>query len=171
VHAAGIVSDHAAQRASVMSGGIRAERQMVFFRGVTKAIKNHTGLNPRNPSSWIDLDNVVHVAREIEHQSYVAALSGERGSATTTEERRAELTGYRHGGNDIVEIAGKDYSDGNLAIIGPIGRIESTASLVETYVTAHVPAQSGGKAAGIHSGGFGCAIELGEVTLHVGGEG
>ena len=170
MHAAGVVSDHAAQGASVVACGVRTKRQLVFFRGVSQTIEDHARLDPRYPALRIDLEDGGHVLREIEHHGDVAALSGERSSAAPAEDGRAIFASQRDGRDDIVDIAGKNHSDRNLAIVGSVGGVERAASVVEANVTAHVTAEGGGKSTCIHYGRFGGTREVGEVTWHLAGD-
>src|SRR5580693_6686679 len=114
MHAAGVVSYHATEGASVVARWIRTKRQLVFFRGVPQTIEDHARLDPCNPARRIDLEYGGHVLREIEYYSHVAALSGERSSAAPAEDGRTIFTSQRDSRDDVVAVAGKDHSDGNL---------------------------------------------------------
>ena len=108
-----------------------------------------------------------HVLGEIEHHGYVAALSGERSSAAPAEDGRAKFASQRDGRDNIVAIARKNHSDGNLAIVGSVSGVESAAAIVEANVTTHVTSQGRGKSTCIHDRRFGSTGELDEVTWHV----
>ena len=86
----------------------------------------------------IDFQDVAHVAGEIEHQGHVAALSGQRGSAAAAQERSAILARQRDGGDDVIGVAGKNYADGDLAIVGAVGGVEGAAAGIETDVAAEL---------------------------------
>src|SRR5271156_4830759 len=171
MHAAGVVSDHAAQRAAVVSCRVGSECQVMFLGGITQTIENDSGLNSRNPPRRIDLDDLGHVFREVEHNGNIAALSSERSPTAATEDGSAEFTSQRGSCYDVVGVAGKNYSDGNLAIVGSVGGIKGAGAVVEANVTADMTAQSGGERTCIHHCRFGSAGELGEVVLHGGGRG
>jgi hypothetical protein len=76
MHAAGIVANHASERAAAVGGGIGTERQMMLFRGISQMIENDSGLHSRYLSLRIDFENSIHVLRIIEDDCDVAALSG-----------------------------------------------------------------------------------------------
>src|SRR5580704_2109835 len=171
MHAAGVVSDHAAQRASIVGRGIRSECQMMLFGGIAQTIENHAGLNPCDPPHGIDFKNLGHVLRKIEDHDDIAALSCEGSSTAAAEDGRAEFTSQRNSCDDVVGVAGKNYSDGNLAIVGSVGGVEGAGAVVEANVTVDMTAQSGGERTCIHHCRFGSAGELGEVVLHAGGRG
>src|SRR5580692_4012515 len=170
MHAAGVVSYHATQGASVVARRVWTERQVVSFRGVPQTIEDHARLDPRYPALRIDLEDGGHVLREIEHHGDVAALSGERSSAAPAEDGRAIFASQRDSRDDIVDIAGQNHSDGNLAIVGTVRGVESAASIVEANLTTHVTAEGGGKSTCIHYGRFGGTREVGEVTWHLAGD-
>ena len=138
MHAAGVVADHAAERAAVVGGRVGRESQMMFFGGVAQVVENHSGLHPGGAPLGIDLHDVTHVAGEIEHQGDVAALPGERSSAAAAEERSAVLARERDGGDDVIGVTGKNHADRDLAIVGAVGGVESAAAGIETDVAADV---------------------------------
>ena len=142
MHAAGVVADHAAQGAAVVGGRIGPEGQVMFFGRVAQVVENHAGLDPGNAPLGIDLHDVAHVAGEIEHQGDVAALSGERSAAAAAQERSAILARERDRGDDVVGVAGKNYADGDLAIVGSVGGVEGAAAGIETDVAAQLTPQS-----------------------------
>ena len=147
MHAAGVVSDHAAQRASIMGRGVGSECQVMLFSSVTQAIEDNPRLNSCDPPRRIDLDDLGHVFREIEHHGDVAALSSQRSSTAPAKDGRTVFTSQRDGCNDIVRIARENDSDGNLAIVGSVGGIERACAVVETNVTTDVASEGGGERA------------------------
>src|SRR5260370_13610263 len=64
--AAGVVADHAAQRAAVVRGGIRGESQVMFFSGVAESIEHDPGLNPGDAAGRSNLENLSHCLAEID---------------------------------------------------------------------------------------------------------
>jgi hypothetical protein len=109
---------------------------MVFFSGVPEVIENDSGLDAGDAFCRVDLEDLSHVLGEVEDDRNIAALSGERGSATTAEQRSAELTADRNGGFDVVGIAWENYTDGNLAVVGTVGGVKGAAAVVETDIAA-----------------------------------
>src|ERR1051325_4519380 len=64
MHAAGVIPDHAANRAAVVSGRIGSKGQVVTLGSVAKRIENHARLNTSQAFLWIHLQDVAHMARE-----------------------------------------------------------------------------------------------------------
>ena len=157
MHAAGIVADHAAQGAAVVAGRVRGESQMMFLGGVAQVVENHAGLHPGGAARGIDLQDVAHVAGEIEHQGDVAALSGQRSSAAAAQQGRAILARQGDGGDNVIGVAGKNYADRDLAIVGAVGGVESAAAGIKTDVAAEVLAEGLFQRNGIDTGTAGGA--------------
>src|SRR5579864_3919408 len=111
---------------------------MVFFRSIAQIIEDYARLYSRNSPHRINLHNLGHVLAEIENHGDVAALSGERSAAATAEDGRAKFTGKRDCRNNIVDIVRKNHSDGDLAVVGPVGCVESAAPVVEADFPTHV---------------------------------
>src|ERR1700736_212811 len=141
VDTAGIVSDHAAERAAVMGCGIGSEGEVVLFGGVAKVIEHHAGLHASDAASGIDLENTCHVLGEIQHDSDIAALPGERCAATAAEQGRTEFAASRNCGEDVVGIVRKNYADRNLTVVGAVGRVERAATVVKANVATDLKAQ------------------------------
>ncbi len=74
--AAGVVADHAAEGAAIMSGGIGREGEMVLFGGDAEMVEHDSGLNPGDTVGGVDFENPRHVLGKIEDDSDVAALAG-----------------------------------------------------------------------------------------------
>src|SRR5580693_7905781 len=121
VNAAGVVADHATEGAAVVRGRVGCEGEMVFFGGVAEGVEHDSGLHTGDAARGIDLENLIHVAGKIEDDGDVAALSGERGAAAAAEQRRIEFTAERDCGDYVVNVAGKNYADRNLAVVGTVG--------------------------------------------------
>jgi hypothetical protein len=54
MNAAGVVTDHAAEGAAVMRGGVGAEGEMVFFGGVAESVEDDSGLHAGEATSGIN---------------------------------------------------------------------------------------------------------------------
>ena len=142
VHAAGVVADHAAESAAVVRGGIGREGEMVFFGGGAESVEHDSGLHAGDAAGGIDFENPRHVLGEIEDDGDVAALAGERCAAAAAEQRRAELAAERDRGQNIVGVAGKHDADGNLAVVGAVGGVESASAAVEADFTVEFGRES-----------------------------
>ena len=132
--AAGVVADHAAESAAIVSGGIGRESEVVFFGGGAESVEHDSGLYAGDAAGGIDFENPRHVFGKIEDDGDVAALAGERCAAAAAEKRRAEIAAERDRCENIVGVAGKHYADGNLAVVGAVGGVESASAAVEPDV-------------------------------------
>jgi hypothetical protein len=124
-------------RATVVRGGIGGEGEMVFFGSGAEGIEHDSRLHAGEPVGGIDFENPRHVLREIENDGDVAALAGERCAASAAEQRSAELAAERDRGQNIFGIARKHDADGNLAIVGAVGGVESASATVEADIIAN----------------------------------
>jgi hypothetical protein len=143
-----------------VSSGIRAEGEVVFFGGGSEMVEHDSGLYARDVAGGINFEDLRHVLRKIEDDGDIAALSGEGRAAAAAEKWRAELTAERDGGLNVVGIAREHDSDGDMAVVGTVSRVESTAPAVEADFTSHLCAQSfcqrrGVNLRGIRFGGLG----------------
>ena len=77
VHAAGVIADHASERAAVVGSGIGRKSEMVLLGRRTKTVEDNAGFNPRDAALRIDLENPRHVLRKVEDDGGVTALSRE----------------------------------------------------------------------------------------------
>jgi len=142
MHAAGIVSDHAAESAAIVGGGVRTEREMVFFGGGAEIVEHDPGLYAGDAADGVDFENPRHVFGKIENDGDVAALPGERCAAAAAQQWRSELAAQSDGGENIVGIAGEYDADGDLAIIGTVSGVESASAAVEADFAANLGAES-----------------------------
>src|ERR1700678_1009482 len=119
---------------------------MMFFGGIAEIVEDHAGLHASNAADGIDLEDPRHVPGEIEDDGNVAALAGERGASATAEQRRSELAAERYGGENVVDVAGKNHADGNLAVVGTVRRVECAGSGIKAYVAGRAAANLGAQA-------------------------
>jgi len=136
-----------------VAGGVGGEGQVIRFGGVAEMVEYDSGLDAGDAARGIDLENLSHVPGEIEDDGDVAALSGERGSATATEQRSAEVPADGDGGFNIIGIAWENYADWDLAVIGAVSGVEGAATVVETDIPADVSSQGFVQPQGIGHGG------------------
>src|ERR1700691_5459689 len=115
-----------------------------------------------------DFKNLRHVLGEIQNDSDVAALAGERGATAAAEQRSVELAAEGNGGFDIIGVAGENNADGNLAVVGSVGGVEGAGAGVETNFAANLFTQRFGQGGGVHLGGFGGLGEFREFIWHTG---
>src|SRR5580698_10688105 len=117
MHAAGVVADHSAESAAIMSRRIGPESQMMFLSRVAQMVEDHTGLNSGDAARRIDFHNLRHVLRTVEHHGAVAALPCKRSASATAQDGRTQLPGQRDRGNDVFHVARQNYSDRDLPVV------------------------------------------------------
>ncbi len=137
MRAAGIISDHSAERAAAVRGWIGAERQLMLLRAVAQRIQNDAGLDARESSCRVDLQNLVHVLREIQNHGDVAGLPGEARAGAARQDRRAEFPARGHRRDHIVVIARNHEADRNLPVIRAVRGIQRAAAAVEAHFALH----------------------------------
>src|SRR4029079_9798868 len=77
VTAAGVVPEHAAERAIGVRGRVRPEGEAVLLaRGVAEVVEDAARLHARDMALGVDLEDVVEVLREVDQHCRVAALAG-----------------------------------------------------------------------------------------------
>jgi hypothetical protein len=141
VDAAGVVADHAADSAVAVAGGIGGEGEVMFFGGSAEVIENDAGLDAGDAAVRIDLEDARHVFREVEDDGDVATLSGEGSASAAAEYRGVEFAAEGECGEDVVGVAGHNYADGDLAIVGSVGRVEGAGAIVEANVSCQSAAK------------------------------
>jgi hypothetical protein len=164
MHAAGVVADHSAESAAIVSGGIGGEGEVVFFGGGAEMVEHDSGLYASDAAGGIDFENPRHVLGKIEDDSDVAALSGERCAAAAAEQRRGELAAERDRGPNIVGVAREYDPNRDLAVVRTVGGIESAGAAVEADFAADFCAQSFCQSLGVNLRGL-CFGDLGFGTL------
>ena len=167
MHAAGVVTDHAAESAAVMRSRVGSEGEVMFLSGVPQMIENHTWLDAGNAAGRINFQNASHVFGKIQHDSDVAALASKRCASATTKEGSAELAAERDTGQNIIRVPGKHQPDRNLTVAGSIGGVEGAAGAIKANLAAHLTAQGRLQPRRIHDGGFRGAGDLCILIWHV----
>jgi hypothetical protein len=117
----------------------------MLFGGGAEMIEHDSGLYAGDAAGRIDFENARHVFGKIKNDGDVAALAGERCAPAAAEKWCAELAAERDRFLNIIGIARENYADRNLAVVGPIGRIEGASAAVEANVFVNFAAQSGTK--------------------------
>ncbi len=143
VDAAGVVADHAAEGAALVGSGIGGEGEVMLLGLGAEGVEDDAGLYAGDAALGIDLEDAVHVFGEVENDGGVAALTGEGGAAAAGEERGAMVAAEGDGGEDVFFVARDDDTNGDLAVVGAVGRIESAGAVVEADFAAKVTAEGG----------------------------
>jgi hypothetical protein len=99
--------------------------------GVAQRIEHDARLDSGNSSNRIDLDDPVHVFREVENDCDVAALTRETGSRASRQHWSTVRPAYGDGRDDVGGVAGNDESNRNLTVVRTIGCIQRAAAPIE----------------------------------------
>src|SRR6266853_4695903 len=117
MRAARIVADRSFYRAAVVCGRVGSERQMVELCTIAQMIQHDAWLDPGEVSLRVQLQNLVHVLREVQNDGDITTLSREARAGTAREHWRSELAASSHRRYHIFGIAGHHQPDRNLAVI------------------------------------------------------
>ena len=136
--AAGVVADHAAERAAAVRCRIGSEGQCKLLRRLAHAIEHDAGLHMDGARNRIDCAHPVHVLRKVKNDGGVRALAGDRGAASAREYRRAQAAADGDRGDHIVLVPGNDKPDGDMAIVRRVGGVGGPGSSVETNLATNL---------------------------------
>ena len=150
MNAAGVVADHASERAAVVRCRIRREGEVVLLGGVAEMVEDHAGLNAGKLAGGIDFEDLREVLGEVHHHGGVAALAGERRASTAGKNGSTVFAAGGERRDDIVVAARDDDTDGDLAIAGAVGGVEGAAAGVEADFAGDARTQIGFERALIH---------------------
>jgi hypothetical protein len=100
-------------------------------------IEDQARLDTGEPPFAVDLDDLVHVLGEIEHDRLVAGLAGQARTGAACEHGCAVIAADRERRDDIVGVARNHDTDRQLPVVRRIGRIERAATLAEAHLAAH----------------------------------
>ncbi len=134
--------------------GIGAEGDAVRFGSVAQVVKNRPGLDTGQPVGRVDVQHAIHVFREVEDHSGVAALAGQTGAAASSEDWRLMRATDVHGTDDIVDLFRNDHANRRLPVVRTVSGIEGPAAFVESNLAVDGMAQVGRESiAGLWRGG------------------
>src|SRR5262245_9395421 len=108
---------------------------------IAEGIEHHSGLHAREPLDRINLEDLVHVLREIQDDRDVAALAGKARPCAAGQHRGAEFPADGNCRHDVIAVTRNDEADRDLSIVRAVGGIERTAGAVEAHLAAYLPLQ------------------------------
>ena len=85
VRAAGVVAEHAAERAVAVRRGVGGEVQALLVGGVAQIVQHAARLNDAELLVGVDAEDAVHVFGEVHDDGDVTALAAEAGAAAAQE--------------------------------------------------------------------------------------
>jgi hypothetical protein len=141
VRATGVVADHSAERRAVGRRGIGAEEQTEIADRMVELVLHEPRLHARPPLVRVDLEDAVHVLREVEHERAVDRLPGERGAAAARQQRDVLAARNVERGDDVVGVTRRDDADRLHLIHGRVRRVEQQRGGIEPDGAADDAAQ------------------------------
>ena len=136
-----VVADHPAERGPVPGGGIRAEHQAVPRARQVQLFLHHPGLHLCHAPLGVDLDDPVHVPRQVHHDRMPDRLAGQAGPGAPRQHRDAELGGGGHDRGHVGRVTGKDHPDWLDRVHAGVAREEVPGVRVEPDFTTDHAAQ------------------------------
>ena len=95
-------------------------------------VETDTGLKTSYPALGVELEDVPHVFREVEDDSDVATLAGERSPAATAKHWSAVLATGGDGGDYVIVVSGNYNTERHLAVVGTVAGVERAAAVIES---------------------------------------
>ena len=148
--AAGIVADHAAQRAVIVRSRPRPEHEPVRCQRRVELVQHDAGLDHAGPRLGVNRHHAMAVLGPVDDHRHVARLPGQAGPAAPGHYRRAVLPAHRHGRRRVVHGARDHHADRHLAVVRRIGAVGAAAARVEPDLAADPLAQGPLERPGVH---------------------
>ncbi len=149
VDAAGVVPDHPAESVAIVGGRIGAEREPVLAGRPPEVVEIAPRLDHRELRGGVDRADAVEVFREVDDDGDVRALAREARAATATRDRDPAAVTCGDRRDHVVDGAGHDDADRDLAVVGGVGRVRRAAPVVEAHLAGDRPVQLVGERAGV----------------------
>ena len=149
---AGVVADHPAERAPGMRRGIRPEGEPVPLGLAAEVVEDDAGLDPRDPSLRVDLEDPRHVPAGVEHDRDVDGLPREARPRATREDGGVVLGADAEGCHDVRLVHREGDADRDVPVVRGVRRVRGPRAAVERHLAAHDPgggprqAPAGGRA-------------------------
>jgi hypothetical protein len=80
-----------------------------------EVVLHHARLHAGRPRLGVEVEDPVHVAREVQHDAGPDGLPRQRGAGAARRHGDAELAGDPHRRGDVVGVEREDHSDGMIA--------------------------------------------------------
>ncbi len=125
MHAATVVTDHAAKRAAGVRRGIGRVGELMRFGGVAQTVKDNAWLDACKFGAGVQGRECVHVPRVIKDHGHIDALAGEACAGTTREHSSARGAAGGQCRLNVGRIARKNDADGELAIVRRVRGVKS----------------------------------------------
>ena len=143
--AAGVVADHAAERAVHVRGGLGTEPQAGRRELAVQLVQHDAGLHHAGAVLRVHGLQFVAVLGPVEHDGGVGALAREARAPAAGEHRRVELPRHRDRLDGRVRGARHHDADRHLAEVRGVGGVGGPAARVEPHLTVHPGPQRRGQ--------------------------
>ena len=120
MHTAGVIAQHAANRAMTVRGRVGTENQAVFLQRFLQFVEDQSRLDTRQLLRRVDLDDPIHVFCEIDDHRNIAALTRKARAPATTGDWRAEFSTHGDCDDHVAPVAWNHNADGDLTVIGAV---------------------------------------------------
>jgi hypothetical protein len=141
VRAAGVVADHAAERAAAVGGWVRPHVQAVDGGGAAQVVEDHPRLGPGDAPLRVDLDDPVQMAGAVDHHAAADRLPGDAGPAAAEGQRHARLAAGRQRGLDVGGVAREDDAQRHAAVQRGVAGVLRPPARTEVHLAADRRAQ------------------------------
>ncbi len=121
----------------VVGGRIGAEGQAVLAGGPAQGIEHAAGLYPSDAPVGIDVEDGSEVPGPVDDDRLVGALPRHRRPSAAVQDRDAGTATERHSADGVVDAAGAHHTEGDLAVVGGVGRVQRPSAAREVHVTVH----------------------------------
>src|SRR4051812_35537649 len=103
---------------------LRPIREAEALRFAREAVTDDARLYARRPSVWVDREDVAHVLRPIDDDGGVGRLAGQGSPARARDDGHPERLTSRDDRDGVVLGLWDDHANGDVPVIGRVGRIE-----------------------------------------------
>ncbi len=111
VRTAGVVADHPADGAARVRRRVRADGQPVLGGAGSHGAEHRAGLDGRRTGVRVDLQHLVHVPGEVQHQAGADGVAGDGGAAAARGDPDPVGRGDRHGGGGLLGLGVPGFDD------------------------------------------------------------
>jgi hypothetical protein len=134
VRPGGVVGNHAAEGGAVRRRGVGAHHEAVLGGRAVEVVQHDARFDARGPRLGIDVDDLAHVAREVDHQRRPDGLPGQCRAAAAREHRHVEALAGPEGGLHVGARPGQEHGDGRDLVHARVGGVKRARHLVGAQV-------------------------------------
>ena len=136
-----VVADHPADRAADVGGRFRPDHPSRFGQRVVEFVELDAGLHGGDARLGVDRQHAGAVLAPVQHHRDVAGLPRQTGSPASREHWNVVVVADRYRIGRGLRGARDDDTEGNLAVVGGIGRVGGPGTEIESDLAVHSFAQ------------------------------